>query len=324
MPEDIVDKLQLYNDKYRYYNEEHLSYIDSTMRNNYESVRQKYHDSYKELTKEDLQPIPNPIIGYQGLSLQYYQLTDFYYYLSDSMMPNVSTEGGVNAESEANKINLEDMSHVSLSTFSKYTSQGSAENAVRNYAKALVKSGYVTVTIDEDFARTWTVYNDYGVWYGRLKVQNNSDTDDIAYTIPRTVRVDASFENFMSQKILKQFADIDPKDKGNMYDVLAYKDNEKYANDIKLYGASRLESFYNANEGAMSVLAEAGQGEEDSELYDIYQRYYERLQATQIELDLRNNELNAVSDLLEDIVEKRIGIQTLLNMEGTISLLNHF
>lgn len=234
-----------------------------------------------------------------------YECIDKILYYESEMMPT-REESEINAKTEAEKLTVENLSPLGLSSVTTSTSTATVNSALKNYAKVYVKTGYVKLEIDSGnftYVGTDRDGNHYGTWYGRFKVTNYSDEEDIAYSDYLTIKVYDLYSDFLEQKIRKNIAKDD--EDGSVYDVLSIKDLAKFKQALTLYCLNRLTSFYDAIQGVIDILIEADQAGTSADLYkDLYLPYYNKLKACQSEIDKRQSTLNGYAKK-QDIYESQ-------------------
>ena len=233
------------------------------------------------------------------------------------MMPNVEIPE-VNATTEVAKLTAENLSPVGLSMVNDYTSTATVNSALKNYAKAFVKSGFVKIEI-ETGAFTYTGMDEkgfgYGTWVGKFKVTNYSDEEDIAYSEEVVIEVTDDYETFLNQKILKNIASNNTGD-DSVFDVLGIDDLENFKQALTLYSYNRLESFADAIQGVINVLIEENQGQSDSTYYgQMYTPYYNKLQACQAEMNVRATTIKNLEKTQANIIKRQSEIQNTLNLQ---------
>lgn len=253
---------------------------------------------------------------YQSLSEELYDCIDKILYYQSSMMPNIEISD-TNATTEAHKLTSEVLSPVGLSSLSSHTSTATVNSAIKNFAKTIVKSGFVKLDIDAGEFSYIGIDKDgitKGEWTGRIKVENYSDEEDIAYTDVLTVTITSDYGTFLDQKI-KKILLSDSNDTDSVYDVLKIENYDVFVQAIKLYSYNRLESFYNAIQGVINVLIEERQSGVDDEYYTaFYEPYYNKLQACQSEMNVRAVTINEYESREEEIIKEQSAIQKQLNM----------
>lgn len=267
---------------------------------------------------------------YQTVVGDLYECIDKILYYTSGMMPTVEHDP-TNAQKEANKLTTANMSPLALPTVTTSTSLATVNSALKNYAKVYVNSGQFKIEINQgefEYVGTDGDENNYGTWYGNFKISNYStleeekDEDkDIAYSPMISVKIYDDYRTFLEQKVKKQLKKEDEAedDKGSIYDVLSIEKIDKFKEALKLYGVNRLTSFYDSLQGAIDILIEADQASPEADLYDIlYVPYYEKLQACQSELDVRQTTVDEWNETRESLESQRSDLQEMLNFENYI------
>ncbi|MBQ8233986.1 MAG: hypothetical protein IJZ36_00200, partial [Bacilli bacterium] len=227
-----------------------------------------------------------------------YNLIDDILYYTSGMMPTIEN-AEVTAQTEADKLSKAcydgDFNLLALTTVTTATSLATVNTALKNYARVFVKTGYIKLEIENNATFEFVGTDDdnwnYGTWYGRFKVTNYSDEEDVAYTDYMTITVNDNYPEFIEQKIKKAIKEYD--DDNSVFDVLAIEDLEKFKEALTLYSLNRLKSFYDAIQGALDILVNLDQANESADLYEpLYLPYYDKLQACQLELDIRQAQID--------------------------------
>lgn len=256
---------------------------------------------------------------YSELMQNMYEYIDKAIYYTSSMMPKRENDP-TDAKKEGAKLNATNLSPLGMPELKASTSVETINTAMKQYTKVFIKAGYFKADIKN--ATFYMNGNDgdanslYGTWTGQFVVTNYSDEED-TYTTPMvTVKVTNRYYDFLQQKIDKKLKDEDTKKDGSIYDVLSIKELTDYKEAIKLYCLNRLKSFADAFQGAIDIMIESDQANKNAELYEeLYVPYYEKLVATNNEIDLRTKTIKEYEAKL-DVAEKRQReIQKTLNFE---------
>lgn len=261
---------------------------------------------------------------YISVNENIYEALDKILYYTSEMMPTIE-HAETNATKEAAKLTEANLSPLGLTSVTTSTSVATVNSALKSYAKVYIKSGYFKVEIDTDtgvtnsfeYVGTDADGNHYGTWYGRFKVTNYSDEEDVAVSEYIQVKVYDLYGDFLKQKIRKSIAqdDADSED-GNIYDVLSIKDLTKFKDALTHYCLNRLTSFYDAIQSVLDILVEEDQASNGADWYEgIYVPYYDKLQACQSEIDKRQATINTWTRSKDSYIEQRTNIQNILNFE---------
>ena len=255
---------------------------------------------------------------YGELMQNIYDYIDKVVYYQSGMMPTVETQPTTAAD-EAAKLTVENMSPMGMAEITQYTSQTTVENALEQYVKVFIKSGWYKAEVKDsnwNFIGYDAEENVYGLWTGNFTVTNYSDEEDTATSPTIQIKVYDNYQDFLEQKIKKKLK-LEDNDEGSVFDVLSIEGLEPFKEAIKLYGLNRLQSFMDAIQGCIDIMIEADQANENSELYEeLYVPYYEKLVAVQAEIDVRQATIDDYTSKLETAQKRQREIQKALNFEA--------
>lgn len=330
MPQELVDKIEEYDESYKYYYNEHVSELDEGLLNNYNNLVDKY-----LLYNKDLEKINNPIVGFASLMEAYYNTIDLGWYLRSGMMPKV-TRGDTSAEDEGFKLEHNLPALIAVTSL-KSVYPSTADSAILMMAKAIVSSKY-KVIIKSSQLNTDN-YGNKNKWSGIFVVTNYSDENDTYTTSTVNQTLTDYDETYIKQKIDKMLSREDNDDLSitGLFanDVTAinngdgtFKYEGKFCEELKKYALVPLITFHDACQACLDILIEQGVGSSNNDLYNkLYIPYYNKLQALSAEIAIRENEVNFVvgkydvngnllADGLQTNIEKvKNNIQALLNFE---------
>lgn len=323
MPEDLVDKIQTYDDLVASYTEEYEQLVEDMYNKIDDILYYKSSMMPSVETVEDFDKIENPREGIIYLykdEVYVYDGTDFikqneYADFYTNLIPHKDV---ITAKTEADKLTVANLSPVALPNVTKSTSKATVENALKNYAKVYVKTGYVKLEINQSeftYIGAGTDGWDHGQWTGNFKVTNYSNEEDVVYSEVITVDVYDNYEDFLRQKVKKSIAN-DDDDEGSVFAVLSIEDLDEFKNALQLYSLNRLTSFYDAIQGALDALMQVQQANEDAELYEIlYEPYYNKLEACKAEIDIRQACITTLENEYDTLASRMTDIQKILNFE---------
>lgn len=321
MPQELVEKIEEYDETYRYYYNEYVSELDENLLSNYNTLVDKY-----LIYNEDLEKITNPIVGFASLMEAYYNTIDLGWYLKSGMMPNVKM-GKTNAEEQGLLLSISLPPIVAVTNL-KTVSLATANSSVLAMAKAIVNSSY-KVSIGSSQLID-------GRWSGYFIITNYSDEED-TYT---TGIVSRSLSDYDETYIKQRIDKILSKENSDNLSIIGLfeKDYDEFCAELKKYALTPLTSFHDACQSCLDILIEQGVGSvnswgqtesgADGNLYEkLYIPYYNKLKAIESEMEVREHEVNAVlgtydvngnflADGLQTNIEKlKIQIQSTLNFE---------
>lgn len=347
MSDDLVSKLESYNDFYNYYQNAYNPFNVSTTGlslddaskviakiPNYSAIRNKYNsliDKYS-IYSSDYQKISQPMVGYPSIMQGYYNTVDFYYYLNDNLMPTVQMSD-TNAQDEAAKLHFQSLKNTAVQYLSSTTSTATVNSAIAAIAKAIVDARYQVKVLDEDCSFTYSEQN--STWSGKIKVTNYSDEEDTYTVTLKNIIISSDYEKFIRQKLETALANTRTDTIADIIDLFGL-DDAHFKAELKRYSLQRLKAFHDACQGCIDVLIQQGIADNnstESTMYkQIYLPYYNKLGFIQSEMDVRQREIEIVAGkfdsqggLLEDgmqtVLEKeRDGIQNNLNFQDYLGL----
>ena len=309
MSEELVKRLNEYDEIYDYYYREHKMEIEATVLNAYNALVEKY-----QAFTTDYKKVSSPITGYPALMQELYNTIDFYLYLNNSLMPSVEISR-TTAALQAAKLNTANLSPVAVQNVD-ICSSATATSAVLAMAKTLIDSRY-QVKVKESLLDELT-------WAGSFTVTSYSDEEDTATTSTIYVDISGDYEEFVKQKIEKVLS----KSNDEATDIVSlFKlDEVQFKNELKKYSLVRLTSFNDCCQSCLDLLIEQGIADKetwankDPDLYrDLYTPYYNKLRWIQEEIKVREAEISVITGVYDkDGDLSTNGLQTLLEDERSL------
>ena len=331
MPDELVNKINDYNEQNEYYNDEYVFDLDdNSLKNDYNSLVTKYNgDTYKNykydedddkvLQNNTFIDIDNNIVGFGKIVELYYDNIDFQLYLESNLMPYVLQED-VSMSDDIKNLTVSNLSPIALSELSSYTSVSTVEIYIKKYAALYLKNSYIidVVTEEYDFEGGRDDGWNYGSWKGKIKLTEYGSEKESLETATMTLEVNDNYQIFLDEKILTSLRDNDDSI-GSIYNIMSIKNDTDFKNALKLYSLSRLKSFEDAYQSGVDVMIEADQANESADFYeDIYVPLYNRLQYIIAERTIRENEVTTIERTQQRIEEIKATIQESLNFESYI------
>lgn len=346
MPDEMVEKIESYDELYQYYYNEHISELDTALVGSYNALVEKYKgyynspstciscghedifagncpkcDSDNVIHGDNLQLISTKIKGFASLMEAYYNTIDLGWYLKSGLMPDVKM-GNTDAEEQATLLQFSLPPIIAITNLD-IVSKATADSYVLAMAKAVVSSSYkVSISSSELHDADWS---------GIFVVTNYSDEED-TYTTNKISRKLTDFdETYIKQRIDKTLS----KENTNNLSItgLFEKDYDEFCAELKKYALVPLTSFHDACQACIDILIEQGVGSTESvgitetgsegNLYDkLYKPYYNKLKAIEAEMKVREDELVIIlgsfdKDGLQTNIEKvKVDIQNKLNFQN--------
>lgn len=302
MSDELVRKLESYNKLYEYYQNEHISDINSESLNKYNTLVSKYAED-----NEDLKIITTPIQGYSSLMNAYYNTVDLALYLKSVLMPfydgylvdetdnflidekenflmyKEAKMGKTNAEEQGLLLETSLPSLIAVTNL-KTVSKATADSTILAMAKAIVSTSY-KVEIKKDSSEL--IENKVEIdsselvdvsWKGIFIITNYSNEED-TYTTSVISRTLTDWdEEFIKQKIDKMLSKENTDDlsitglfkKELVATKIDTENGEEFLfsgdfyDDLKHYALNPLISFRDACQSCMDILIEQGVGNNDT------------------------------------------------------------
>ena len=331
MPNELVNKINDYNEQNDYYNKKYVFNLnDNNLKNKYNSLVTKYNgntyknykyneDEEKELVNNSFVSINNNIVGFEKIVGLYYDNIDFQLYLESNLMPYVLQED-VSIEDDIKNLTTSNLSPIALSELSSYTSASTVEIYIKKYAALYLKNSYIieVTTQEYDFEGGRSDGWNYGSWKGKIKLTEYGSEKKSLETSTLTLVVNDNYQKFLDEKILTSLRNNDDK-VGSIYNIMSIKNNTDFKNALKLYSLSRLVSFEDAYQSGVDIMIEADQANASADFYqDIYVPLYNRLKYIKSERKTRENEIAIIEKTQQKIEEIKGNIQESLNFEDYI------
>lgn len=316
MRNELVQRLESYDDLWYYYDNEHNCNVDSSIISAYNNLITKYlsYDS-------NLESMPTSFVGYSSLMNGIYNAIDFELFLNDSLMPSVVISD-TTATEQASLLTASSLSPCAVSNYSTI-SAATVDNNILSIAKVLVKSTY-QVKIKNSSYNSST-----HIWTGNFTLTNYSDDTDTADSSTISVTITDNYEQFIKQKLDKALKN---NNKDN-YDItslfekgIVYSNNQysgAFVNELKKYSLVSLTTFHECCQSCIDILVEQGVsdlntwGNSTPNLYrEFYLDYLYKLKAIEAEIAVRENEIQIIQNLESELESKRVSIQNSLNFQS--------
>ena len=324
MSDELVTKLNEYDEEYAYYQNEYPTEIPSDLIDAYNNLVSKYSQYQEGLT-----PLSSPIEGYSRLMNAYYDTIDLQLLLESVLMPT-RTIDQTDAETQASLLTVQNMSPVSVQDLS-LVSYASANNAVLSLAKTIIDARFKVKIVNSSYNSTTHI------WAGNFLVENYSDENDVATSNTINIILNENYENFLQQQIDRTLKNAE----NNAYsegasDIMSlFKlPIEQFTNELKKYCLSSLDLFEDSCQKCLEVLQAQGVADnitwadKNPNMYqEVYLPYYNKLLAIQAELQVREAEISIITGTYDEdedvstagvqtyIIESKNTIQDAINMQ---------
>lgn len=291
MSSSLVEKLNTYDQRYEYYQNEYVSNIDKSIIDQYNQLIEKYKTYNANLTKITL-----PIVGYKKLINLYYDVIDFYGYLYNSLLPSVETDE-TTAQEQAKLLTAQNLSPVAVQN-ADYISLATANSTITAYAKVIIDTARYKIRVKNSSLS--------GVrWTGNFTIESYYDEDDVADSNTITVTFNDNYEDFLKQQIEKTLAKLNDED----YSIIGLFNlsDDRFKNELKKYSYTHLQIIADACQSCLDILIEQGVTDDESwdytegNVYEhIYVPFYEKMEVINQELALRETEINIINGITDE------------------------
>ena len=288
--------------------------LDSNIRTQYNNTVSKYQSHYKEYYKNSfneyikvINTINDTDKGTDIIAQYYAEAIEFNNFLQSAMLPSaVTSDVTSSGEKERLESAINNGKFNAVGLPSNSVSQLILENAVKNYAKLYVRSGYMKMEI-----KTTAFDVNKLTWNGYIIITNYSDESDTSTTKNFSATFTKDYATYLTQKAQKDIADAYKKD-NTYFDVFSIEEDSKFATALTLYNSDALINIYNAYESAMTVLATS----DNSGLNEIKNKYQNRLELISKEVAIRENECNIVSHTYSLLSNRLNQIHDILSIQN--------
>lgn len=327
MSQELQDKLKSYDALYEEYQTSHKFNLDDSFVTNYNALVKKY-GQYDDTIKDT--EITNPIVGYPKLMRIYFDTIDMVQFLRNKLMPLVSKPDN-NAKSQGEYL-MANLPSSASTTSLKNLSVSTADNIMVSLAQTIVKGSF-KITVTES-----TLSNN--VWKGKFNLKSYTDDDDKFTSQFVLISINENYESYVKQRIDSILNNAD----NNYFDIVGLfkQDMSVFKSQLKKYCLDSLQSFQKCCQSCIDLMVQQGISSNNSSsiygintktLYEnIYIPYYNKLNAIQDEIKVRENEVytiegryNNQNELVQDGVQIEIErmiseVQDVLNFKNYIGI----
>lgn len=315
MPEELAQKIDEYDDEYRYYQKEHVITLDPSLVEKYNETVQKYNE-YRQEDEEFSEIVDGNIIGYPALMNVLYDIIDFNQYLESGLMPGDTAKA--TAEQEAAKLTVEAIGPIAAED-NHNDSISIMTGLVLDIARFLVDKRF-NVTINEDYESHFITDGDVKKIVTQIAVTDYGGDETItAYSPILSIAIQQNTELYIKQRIKKVIAATDDQQSFSMSELLETETPiENFEDKLKPYNIEMLHSLKDTCMTCMDTLQTSGVADKTHELYDgLYLNYYNKLQLILDEITAKEEERDdIVGGLLDFVIEQRNDIQEHLNFQN--------
>ena len=286
MSPELQTKLKQYDTEYENYQTNKLFTLDSALVSKYNNIVDKYLKYDDTLAKMD-----NPMHGYPRVMRAYFDAIDMVQFLSNKLMPNI-TKPDNSAESQGQYL-IDNLPSSASVTSLKTLTVSLAENTIISLARSIVKGSFKITVSDSTLSGN--------TWRGKINLKGYVNDDDHYTSDYVTIGFDENYQSYVKQRI----DTILNKDDTNYYGIVGIfkQDLEVFKSEMRKYCLDSLKTFQKCAQGCIDLMVQMGVSAPDTTNNDpnttaiyneLYIPYYNKINAVQDEILIRQNEIYAV------------------------------
>ena len=317
MSEELSQKIAEYNTEYSYYQTEYEFTQSEALLDDYNALVRKY-----EPYNENIEEIEN-LVGFNSSTKALYSSIDFELFLKSGLLPSIEMSD-TDAAEQASLLTTRSMSPVAVTSL-EHASHSTVNMNVLSVAKTIIRPTYRVDIVDSEYNKT-----DH-IWNGTFIITNYSSDEDTSTTDEISITITDDYSAYIKQKINNVLNRGDSSDYSvtELFKKSLIVDGDvfsgDFADEIKKYCLDMLENFHNSCQSCLDILVEEGisdssiwTGQQEDLYNDFYQKYYQKLQALESEISLRDSEISVIQKMYESILNERNDIQNRLNLKNYI------
>ena len=286
MSSELQTKLKQYDTEYENYQTNKLFTLDSALVSKYNNIVDKYLKYDDTLAKMD-----NPMHGYPRVMRAYFDTIDMVQFLSNKLMPNIKKPDN-SAESQGQYL-IDNLPSSASVTSLKTLTVSLAENTIISLARSIVKGSFKITVSDSTLSGN--------TWRGKINLKGYVNDDDHYTSDYVTIGFDENYQSYVKQRI----DTILNKDDTNYYGIVGIfkQDLEVFKSEMRKYCLDSLKTFQKCAQGCIDLMVQMGVSAPDTTNNDpnttaiyngLYIPYYNKINAVQDEILIRQNEIYAV------------------------------
>lgn len=317
MSDELSQKITDYNTDYSYYQTEYEFVQSETLLDDYNALIRKYSPYNDNLEEID------DLVGFNSSTDALYSAIDFELFLTSGLVPSIEMSD-TDASEQASLLTASTLSPVAVTNLNT-ASHSTVNMNILSVAKTIVRPTYKVEIADSEYDSTTHV------WSGTFTVTNYSYDDDASTTEEITITVTDDYKTYINQKMNNVLNRGDSTDYSvtELFNKTLVVDGDTFSGDfadeIKKYCLDMLSNFHNSCQSCLDVLVEEGisdssvwSGQQEDLYNEFYQKYYQRLQALEFEINIRESEISLIKEMYTSISDERSEIQNRLNLKNYI------
>lgn len=300
MSPELKQKINAYEDLYNNYR---YNYAIPTITNEDVSSYNNLVLKYQAYSKEQLNNLDEPIIGYTTLTSAYYYVLYLNGFLKNTMMPYSSDVVDTTASEQLSLYNENKIGVRSLTSMNNTTSATEVKESVKLYVDT---SRYAIETITTSYINN--------IWTGIITLTSFTDEEDTANK-EKTITFTEATGDYLKGQIDKFVKKKEALLSGIVN--LLKSDKSTFTREMRKYNLVSLSNISQTIKAVLNILDEAGiTAQSQPDVYDqIYAPYQEKLNVVNAEITIRENEVKFLDRFVKKINEQQKIINNALDLE---------
>ena len=300
MSPELKQKINAYEDLYNNYR---YNYAIPTITNEDVSSYNNLVLKYQAYSKEQLNNLDEPIIGYTTLTSAYYYVLYLNGFLKNTMMPYSSDVVDTTASEQLSLYNENKIGVRSLTSMNNTTSATEVKESVKLYVDT---SRYAIETITTSYVNN--------IWTGIITLTSFTDEEDTANK-EKTITFTEATGDYLKGQIDKFVKKKEALLSGIVN--LLKSDKSTFTREMRKYNLVSLSNISQTIKAVLNILDEAGiTAQSQPDVYDqIYAPYQEKLNVVNAEITIRENEVKFLDRFVKKINEQQKIINNALDLE---------
>lgn len=282
MSEDLVNKLNEYDEKYKsYVSTKEITGVP-------DELIAKYNEYYEKYKSQDskLQKFISPIVGFTNLMRDYYYSMEMASFLETTMHPYSQNNETTTAASECKKLLDSDISSIGTRNV-KLLSSSSANNIIIRYSKIFVNSALYRITVQSSNYDS-SSYK----WNGKIVLESYTDKTDKADTGIINIQFSQSNAEYVRWEIGSMMKQKDAKSLGAVNTFKLSDDNFKSA--LQQYSLNNLNIFKSCADASLDIIDKMNFSSKETDVLSQREKYYSRQKMIQDEIKIRQEQLSYI------------------------------
>lgn len=315
MPDNLKNKLKSYDALYNEIQKTRKMALDSTKVTNYNNVVTSITKKFANVSDDDkdkvtFNKLTNPLVGYSSLIAAWYDATDLYYYINDSMMPVIDINGlGVQDSLTSIKNGIKALGGVAVTKVSSIESSV-VRNTLEKLCQVFCSTAYYDISVKTKSLSAYNSSTKTKTYSCTVTITSLTQQDENEEYLTGSVDVTCSVlennEKYIEQKIKRMTAESKKlKDKQITSFDLSDTDFKK---ELTYYSLTELTNMYTEFQACQDIVTNGFTEDSvdvqynNSELKKKYQKFYaNRLTWINNEIKTRTSELNSVKAIFDPV-----------------------